>query len=154
MYESHNGKRTEKIMRVEVQKMIRGPVDKERILNSEDWRKNRARGQEVMTIGGPGERKSGVKGTEYTECQAFVHCPVVRIGSPHPSPVNECCLPPLGPRGETHTLAGEGRGGGPNSDERMNTLVFYVYYCRGPNIVYVCSSRNNMIILWREFNCV
>jgi hypothetical protein len=36
-------------------------------------------------------------------------------------------LPPLGPRGETHSLAGEGLGG-PNSDEGTYTLVLYVYF--------------------------
>jgi hypothetical protein len=35
--------------------------------------------------------------------------------------------PPPGPRGETHSLAGEGLGG-PNSDEETDTLVLFVYY--------------------------
>ncbi len=39
--------------------------------------------------------------------QAF--CPVVRIGPPNPSPASECWRPP-GPRGETHSLGGEGGG--------------------------------------------
>jgi hypothetical protein len=39
---------------------------------------------------------------------------------PHP-------LPPLGPRGETHSLAGGGCGG-TNSDEGTDTLLLYVYY--------------------------
>jgi len=33
----------------------------------------------------------------------------------------------LGPRGETHSLAGEGVGG-PNSNEGTDTLVLCVYY--------------------------
>ncbi len=42
---------------------------------------------------------------EYTECQAF--CPVVRIGSPHPSLASECYSPPFRSRGGTHSFAGE-----------------------------------------------
>ncbi len=34
-------------------------------------------------------------------------------------------LPPLSPRGETHSLAGDG---GPNSNEGTDTLVLYVNY--------------------------
>jgi hypothetical protein len=34
-------------------------------------------------------------------------------------------LPPLSPRGETHSLAGDG---GPNSNQGTDTLVLYVYY--------------------------
>jgi hypothetical protein len=62
--------------------------------------------------------------TEYTECQAF--CPVVRMGS-HPL-TRKLVLSPLwiDLRGK-HSLAGEGVGG-PNSDERTDTLVLYIYY--------------------------
>jgi hypothetical protein len=46
------------------------------------------------------------QGTWYTEYHAFF--PVVRIGSPHPlTPPGSV---PLDPRGETHSLAGEGVG--------------------------------------------
>jgi hypothetical protein len=34
-------------------------------------------------------------------------------------------LPPLSPRGDTHSLAGDG---GPNSNQGTGTLVLYVYY--------------------------
>jgi hypothetical protein len=61
--------------------------------------------------------------TEYKECQAF--CLFVWIGPPHPQA--SVAPPPLGPRGETHWLAGEGVGG-PNSNEGTDTLVLYVYY--------------------------
>jgi hypothetical protein len=44
-----------------------------------------------------------------------------------PSSASECCSPSLGPRGETHSLAGEGVGE-PNSNEGTDTLVLYVYY--------------------------
>ncbi len=53
--------------------------------------------------------------TEYTECQAF--CPVVRIGSPTPSPQVSVAAPP-GPGGEGL--------GGPNSYEGTDTLVLYI----------------------------
>ncbi len=43
-----------------------------------------------------------------------------------PPPARECCSPPLGPRGETHSLAGWG-GGGDNSDEGTDTLALFVY---------------------------
>jgi hypothetical protein len=73
----------------------------------------------------------------HIECQAF--SPVVRIGSPRPSPASECCPPPLVPRGgahlqasvapsfgskggEAHLLAGEGAGG-VNSDEGTEALI-------------------------------
>jgi hypothetical protein len=49
------------------------------------------------------------------------------LGTPTPSPPRECALPPLSPRGETHSLAGEGVGG-PNSDEGTDNLVLYAYY--------------------------
>ncbi len=72
-------------------------------------------------------RDLSYKTTEYTEYQAF--CPVVRIGSPPqtPSPASVWCSPPLGPRGETHSLGGEGVRG-PNSDEGTDSLVLYEYY--------------------------
>jgi hypothetical protein len=57
-----------------------------------------------------------------TEYQALR--PVVRIGSPTPSLASKYCPPPLGPRKETHSLAG----GGGISDEGTDTLVLYVYY--------------------------
>jgi hypothetical protein len=41
---------------------------------------------------------------------------------PPPQPQASLVPPPLGPKGETHSLAGEGVGG-PNSDERTDTLV-------------------------------
>jgi hypothetical protein len=46
-----------------------------------------------------------------------------------PPPQSEASVAPLslGPRGETHSLAGEGMGG-PNSNEVTDTLVLYVYY--------------------------
>ncbi len=47
------------------------------------------------------------------------------LGPATPSPASECCFPPLDPRGETHSPAGE-RCGGPSSDEGTDTLVFYV----------------------------
>jgi hypothetical protein len=54
--------------------------------------------------------------------------PSSELGQPTPSPTRECCSPPpVEPRGETHSLAGEGVGG-PNSDEGTATLVLYVYY--------------------------
>ncbi len=45
---------------------------------------------------------------------------------PHPLIRKRVLPPPLGSRGETHSLAGEGVGG-PNSDEGTDTLVLYVY---------------------------
>jgi hypothetical protein len=66
------------------------------------------------------------KGTGYTEYQAFF--PVVQIGSPPPPhPPGIVLFPPLDPRGETHSLAGEGVGE-PNSDEGTDTLVLYAYF--------------------------
>jgi hypothetical protein len=41
---------------------------------------------------------------------------------PPPSPATECCSFPLGPKGETYSLAGEWLGG-PNYDEAIDTLV-------------------------------
>jgi hypothetical protein len=58
--------------------------------------------------------------TKYTECQSF--SPVVRIGSPAPSPASECCPPTFGSKGGAHSLGGEGAGGA-NSDEGSDTLV-------------------------------
>ncbi len=75
------------------------------------------------------QRNRWVPGTEYTESQAF--WPVVRIGSPHSLIRKGVFLlpPPLGLRGKTHSIAGEGVGwGGVNSDEGTDALVFYVYY--------------------------
>jgi hypothetical protein len=65
--------------------------------------------------------------TEYTECQAFFQ--VVRIGLPHPITRKEV----LGPRGETHSLAGEGGGvGGPNFDDYVraykHTCTVYTHH--------------------------
>ena len=45
-------------------------------------------------------------------------------------------LPPLGPRGETHSLVGEGLEG-PNSNEGTDTLVLYAYY----KLLYVSLWR-------------
>ncbi len=41
--------------------------------------------------------------------------------------IKRVLLPPLGPRGETHTLVWNGVGG-PNSDEVTDILVLFVYY--------------------------
>jgi hypothetical protein len=66
---------------------------------------------------------------ESTESACMAFSPVVRIGSPTPSPARECCSPPLDPRGETHSLSAVGvRGGGTNSDDGAYTLVLYVFY--------------------------
>jgi hypothetical protein len=52
---------------------------------------------------------------------------VVRTGSPIPSPASECCPSPLGPRGETHSLAGDGMEV-TNSDEGTDlTLLYFMY---------------------------
>jgi hypothetical protein len=48
------------------------------------------------------------------------------IWAPHPLTRKRVCPPPLVPRGETHSLAGEGLGG-PNSDEGTDTVVLLVY---------------------------
>jgi hypothetical protein len=45
---------------------------------------------------------------------------------PTPSRQGGVAPPTLGPRGETHSLAG--KGGGPNSDEEPDTLTLFVYY--------------------------
>jgi len=63
--------------------------------------------------------------TENTERQAFF--PIVRIWSSHPLTRKKVLLlPSLDPRGR-HTRW-EGGGGGPNSDEEPDILVFYVQY--------------------------
>jgi hypothetical protein len=63
--------------------------------------------------------------TDYTECHAF--SPVVRIGSPQPLTRKRLLLlPPFDSKGEAHSLAGEGLGEGPNSDEGTDALVLYV----------------------------
>jgi hypothetical protein len=51
-----------------------------------------------------------VEGTGYPERQNV--CPVVRIGSPAPSPASECCCPlPFGSKGgDTLACGGSGRG--------------------------------------------
>jgi hypothetical protein len=88
----------------------------------------------------PGSLRSGVHGewsdttrsispctqiTDHTECQDLF--PVVRIRSPHTLTRKVVLLlPPLGPRGETHSFAEE-RVGGLSSDEGTDTLVLYVY---------------------------
>jgi hypothetical protein len=41
------------------------------------------------------------------------------------STASECYPPSFGSKGETHSLAGEGVGGGPNSNEGTDTLVYY-----------------------------
>ena len=53
--------------------------------------------------------------------------------------------PPLGPRGETHSLAGEGVGG-PNSNEGTDTLVLYVYY----KLLYVSLWRYTEFHTWKK----
>jgi hypothetical protein len=59
--------------------------------------------------------------TDYIESQALF--PIVKIRSPHPlNPKGVLLLPPVGPRGETNSLAGEGVGG-LNSDVGTITLV-------------------------------
>jgi hypothetical protein len=75
--------------------------------------------------------------TEYTECQAFF--PVVRIGSPDPLTCKGVLLlPPLGPRGEKHSLAEEKVG--PNSDEGKDTLELYVYYNPSTHLRKPCQN--------------
>ncbi len=60
-----------------------------------------------------------------SECQAF--SPVVRIGSSAPSPATECCPPPFGSKGGTHSLAGEG--GEPiRTKGQRQTLWYSGYY--------------------------
>jgi hypothetical protein len=79
--------------------------------------------------------------TEYIECQAF--WPVVRIGSPTPSPASECCS-----KGETHPLAG-GWGGGWGSQFRRrdrHSATLYVYYTV-VRVLGLFSSRPN----WDSF---
>jgi hypothetical protein len=77
----------------------------------------------------PGSLRSGVQGewsdttrsispctqiTNYLECQDLFA--VVQIRSPHTlTRKGVLLLPPLGPRGQIHSLAGEGGGGGPSS---------------------------------------
>ncbi len=53
--------------------------------------------------------------------------------------------PPLGPRGETHSLAGEGVGG-PNSNEGTDTMVLYVYY----KLLYVSLWRYTEFHTWKK----
>ncbi len=48
------------------------------------------------------------------------------LGHPPSHPQGIVAPPPLGPRGETHSLGGEGAGR-TNSDEGTDTLVFYVH---------------------------
>jgi hypothetical protein len=48
---------------------------------------------------------------------------------PNPPPARECCSSPLWVQGGTDSLEGEGVGE-PNSDERTDTLVLFVYYIR------------------------
>jgi hypothetical protein len=74
--------------------------------------------------------------TKWKESDSFRHrvyrvlCPIVRSGSPTPSPASVCPPPPpLDPRGETLSLAEEAVGRVPNCDEGTGTLVLYVYYC-------------------------
>ncbi len=50
---------------------------------------------------------------------------------PPPQPQESVAPPPLGPRGETLSLAGEGVGG-PNSDDGTATPVLYVHYKCNP----------------------
>ncbi len=60
-----------------------------------------------------------VRKAQSIQCQAFY--PVVRIGSPPPSHLQESVASPLlVPSGEAHSLAWEGVGG-PNSDEGTDT---------------------------------
>jgi hypothetical protein len=89
--------------------------------------------------------------TVYTECQASF--PVVRIGFPHPtqSPARECfSSPTLGPRGETHSLAGEGVGE-PYSDEGADTLVLYLRVYYNPSTVYTHHKASVSIICLFSF---
>jgi hypothetical protein len=49
-----------------------------------------------------------------------VRCPVVRTGLTHPLTRKRVLLPsPLGPRGETHLIAGYGAGGGPSKGQSI-----------------------------------
>jgi hypothetical protein len=60
---------------------------------------------------------------EYSKPEGQTSCPVIRIGSPHPLTRKRLLLPPpMGCRGETYSLAGEGVGG-PNSDDWPETLA-------------------------------
>jgi hypothetical protein len=98
----------------------------------------------------PGSLRSGVHGewsdttrsispciqiADYTECRALF--PIVQIRPPpHPLTLKGVLLlPPLGPRGETHSLAEEGVGE-LNSDEGTDTLVLYVYYNPSTTQIY------------------
>jgi hypothetical protein len=74
-----------------------------------------------------------VKGLLYIEYQSF--CLFVGIGFPHPLPL-ECLPSHMGPKGEPHSLAGEGLGG-PHSDEGEDTLVLYVQHT-------IIPLRNNL----------
>ncbi len=76
--------------------------------------------------------------TECKECQAICL-------NWAPSSASECCSPSLGPRGETHSLAGEGVGG-PNSNEGTDTLVLYVYY----KLLYVSLWRYTEFYTWQK----
>ncbi len=62
-----------------------------------------------------------------------------------PSTASECCSPHLGPRGEIHSLAGEGVGE-PNSNEGTDTLVLYVYY----KLLYVSLWRYTEFQTWKK----
>ncbi len=81
--------------------------------------------------------------TECKECQAF--CLFAWIGPPHPQASVAPCSPLLGPRGETHSLAGEGVGG-PNSNEGTDTPVLYVYY----KLLYVSLWRYTEFHTWKK----
>ncbi len=66
------------------------------------------------------------RGTECTECRLYFQSS--ELGQPTPSTASESCSsPPLGPMGETHSLAGKGVGG-PNPDEGTDTPVLNVFY--------------------------
>jgi hypothetical protein len=66
--------------------------------------------------------------TATTQNILYIFFPVVRIGFPHPlTRKGVLLLPPLVPRQETHSLAGEGLGGS-NCDDWKDTLVLYVLY--------------------------
>jgi hypothetical protein len=58
---------------------------------------------------------------------ARLSVPSSELRPPHPLTHNPVLPPPLGPRGETHSLAGEGVGEH-NSDEGTDIVVLYVYY--------------------------
>ncbi len=68
----------------------------------------------------------------YLECH--IVCPLVRIGTPIPSPASEC-VPP-GTKGGTHSSAGEGVGG-PNSDDWRTSLALCIL---GGEVSFCCIA--------------